>query len=97
MRMHLSHVAEMFSQGNFNIPMFVHDTTPPGVPTMAKLHNEIHYYYEETNTGGKITIETEKSEALDAVHDFLLFQITEHKTGDSTEITDASHRTGSHP
>jgi len=44
-RMHLSHVAEMFSQRNFNIPMFVHDITPPGVPTMQRLHNEIHYEY----------------------------------------------------
>jgi hypothetical protein len=89
-RMHLSHVAEMFSQGNFNIPMFVHDTTPPGVPTMTKLHNEIHYHFEETNTGGKITIETENSEALDAVHDFLRFQITEHRTGDAMKITNAA-------
>jgi hypothetical protein len=85
-RMHLSHVAEMFSQGNFDIPMFVHDTTPPGVPTMTKLHNEIHYHYEETNTGGKITIETENSEALDAVHDFLRFQIDAHRTGDSPVV-----------
>jgi hypothetical protein len=29
-RVHLSHVVEMFSAGNFNIPMFIHDTTPPG-------------------------------------------------------------------
>jgi len=35
----------MFSQRNFNIPMFVHDITPPGVPTMQRLHNEIHYEY----------------------------------------------------
>jgi len=35
-RMHLSHVAEMSSAGDFNVPMFIHDTTPPGVPTMTK-------------------------------------------------------------
>jgi hypothetical protein len=28
-RMHLSHVAEMFSAGDFDVPMFIHDTTPP--------------------------------------------------------------------
>jgi len=28
-RMHLSHVAEMFSAGDFDIPMFIHDMTPP--------------------------------------------------------------------
>jgi hypothetical protein len=33
-RQHLSHIAKMFSEGNFEIPMFIHDKTPPGVPTM---------------------------------------------------------------
>src|SRR5262249_11794364 len=83
---HLSHVAQMFSEGNFNIPMFIHDTTPPGVPTMEKLHNEIHYHYRETAMGGDITIKTANPKALDAVHEFLRFQITEHQTGDPTEV-----------
>ncbi len=86
-RMHLSHVAEMFSAGNFNVPMFIHDTTPPGVPTMTKLHSNIHYRYQQTGTGGKIEIETANPKALEAVHEFLRFQIAEHKTGDPTEVT----------
>jgi hypothetical protein len=86
-RMHLSHVAEMFSAGNFNVPMFIHDTTPPGVPTMTKLNSEIHYRYQETDTGGTIDIETTNQKALEAVHEFLRFQIAEHKTGDPTELT----------
>jgi hypothetical protein len=96
-RMHLSHVAEMFSAGNFNVPMFIHDTTPPGVPTMEKLHGEIHYHYEQTDTGGKIVIDTANPNALSAIHDFLRFQISEHKTGDSTRITDAAPQADSHP
>jgi hypothetical protein len=86
-RMHLSHVAEMFSVGDFDVPMFIHDTTPPGVPTMTKLHSEIHYRYQETDTGGRINIETVNPKALEAVHEFLRFQIAEHKTGDPTEPT----------
>jgi hypothetical protein len=78
----LSHVAEMFSAGDFNVPMFVHGTTPPGVPTMKKLHCEIHYRYQETDTGGKIVIDTANPKALKAVHEFLRFQIAAHKTGD---------------
>ncbi len=31
-RMHLTHAAKAFSSGDFAIPMFVHDTVPPGVP-----------------------------------------------------------------
>ena len=86
-RMHLSHIATMFSEGNFNTPMFIHDTTPPGVPTMEKLHSEIHYHYQQTDTGGKIDIETANPKALEAVHEFLRFQIAEHGTGDPTELT----------
>ena len=90
-RMHLTHVAQMFSAGNFDVPMFIHDTTPPGVPTMKKLHDEIHYRYQQTDAGGKILIDTNNPKALDAVHEFLRFQITEHRTGDSTEVTDSNH------
>ena len=87
-RMHLSHVEKMFSEGDFDMPMFIHDTTPPGVPTMEKLHNEIHYHYRETAVGGEIRIDTTNQKALDAVHEFLRFQITEHKTGDPIKLAD---------
>jgi hypothetical protein len=87
-RMHLSHIASMFADGNFNTPMFIHDTNPPGVPTMTKLRAQIHYQYEETPTGGRVRILTDNDQALDAVHAFLLFQIIEHRTGDSANITD---------
>jgi len=86
-RMHLSHIAKMFSEGNFNTPMFIHDTTPPGVPTMEKLHSEIRYQYDQTDTGAKIMIATSNLKALQAVHEFLRFQIDEHRTGDSTEVS----------
>ena len=91
--MHLSHVAEMFSAANFNAPMFIHDTTPPpGVPTMTKLHSEIHYQYQQTDNGAKITIATANPKALQVVHEFLRFQIDEHQTGDSTEVSDTGKK-----
>ncbi len=31
-RSHLTHIVTMFSNGEFSIPMFVHDQVPPGVP-----------------------------------------------------------------
>jgi len=36
-RMHLGHIAKAFQSGDFDIPMFVHDTVPPGVPKMKRL------------------------------------------------------------
>jgi hypothetical protein len=82
-RRHLSHIAAMFSEGDFDAPMFIHATTPPGVPTMKRLRERIRYTYEQTATGGRVRIGTQDGQALDAVHAFLLFQIVEHKTGDS--------------
>jgi hypothetical protein len=54
---------------------------------MEKLHSEIHYQYQQTDSGAKIMIETANRKALRAVHEFLRFQIDEHQTGDPTEVT----------
>lgn len=85
-RMHLSHITKMFTDGEFDIPMFVHDTVPPGVPEMKRLKSDIHYSFEATGSGGRIQIVTTNTTALDAVHKFLRFQIQEHKTGDIESI-----------
>jgi hypothetical protein len=81
-RMHLAHVREMFAAGDFSIPMFVHDTTPPGVSTMKRRAGAIRYSYEELASGARVRISTADVDARDAVHDFLRFQIAEHRTGD---------------
>lgn len=85
-RMHLAHIAKMFSEGNFDIPMFVHDTVPPGVPQMKRLRDRITYSFEGTPKGGRVVISTADSAARAAIHDFLRFQIREHETGDSTDV-----------
>lgn len=84
-QMHLHHIAGAFQQGDFDIPMFVHDNTPPGEPEMKRLKNEIHYSIEDSATGGRVVIRSDNKEAIAAIHRFLIFQINEHKTGDSTE------------
>ena len=81
-RMHLHHIAAAFQQGDFDIPMFVHDTIPPGEPEMKALRDQIHYTVEETKTGGRVIISSTNKDAVEAVHQFLIFQIQEHKTGD---------------
>jgi hypothetical protein len=62
-RQHLSHVAKMFSDGNFEIPMFIHGKTPPGVPTMSELRDQIHYDFEPTDSGGRVRIHTSNARA----------------------------------
>ena len=85
-RMHLSHIAKGFASGDFAIPMFVHDTVPPGVPVMKQLTGTIRYTFEETPGGARVVITTTDPAALTAVQQFLRFQIAEHQTGDSTAV-----------
>ena len=85
-RMHLSHISKRFTAGDFDVPIFIHDTTPPGAATMAKLREQIRYAYSETPNGGKILISSDNREALQAIHAFLRFQISDHRTGDATEV-----------
>ena len=81
-RQHLGHIAMMFSAGNFNAPMLIHDQTPPGVPAMKRLKSQIKYEFENVESGGRVKITTSNREAIEAVHEFLRFQITDHQTGD---------------
>ena len=83
---HLGHIAMMFAQGDFNIPMLVHSVNPPGTTTMTKLKADIKYAYEASPRGGRVVIRTSNKEALAAVHEFLRFQIKDHATGDSLTI-----------
>jgi hypothetical protein len=48
----------MFSNGEFSIPMFIHDQVPPGVPVMKEKRAEISYSFEELPAGGRVRIKT---------------------------------------
>ncbi|HEX3092757.1 MAG TPA: hypothetical protein VHW72_09060 [Candidatus Angelobacter sp.] len=85
-QMHLRHIAQAFKSGDFDIPMFVHDQTPPGVAAMKKLRDQIKYKYEAVENGGRVVLSSANAEAVTAIHKFLKFQITEHKTGDALEV-----------
>ena len=85
-RSHLTHIAMMFGDGNFNTPMLIHEKTPPGSNVMTRLKSEIRYEFKQTEKGAEIVISTENQEALQAIHEFLRFQIKEHKTGDPLEV-----------
>ena len=76
----------MFSAGNFDVPMFIHDKVPPGVPVMKAKQTVISYVFQPTDRGGRVRIVTTDPDALSAVHDFLAFQIQDHRTGDSTAV-----------
>ena len=81
-QMHLKHIATAFAAGDFSLPMFIHDTDPPGVPMMKERRAQMTFRYEDVEKGGRVVVQTKDAAALAALHDFLRFQIREHKTGD---------------
>ncbi len=85
-RSHLAHIAKMFAAGDFEAPMLIHDRVPPGVPVMKRDREKIRWAYEDTPAGGRLVATTKNAAALEAIHEFLRFQIEDHRTGDATEI-----------
>jgi hypothetical protein len=86
-RSHLPHITGMFGAGNFQAPMLIHATDVPGTGAMASRKDRIRFAYVETPQGGRVDIVTTDAEAVKAVHEFLRFQIADHRTGDSTAVT----------
>jgi hypothetical protein len=82
---HLRHIASAFAQGDFSLPVFIHDTTPPGVDTMKARRATMTFDVVELPAGGRVIVKTKDADALAALHEFLRFQIREHKTGDPRE------------
>jgi hypothetical protein len=83
---HLRHISQMFGAGNFNAPMLIHAQTPSGIPVLERLKGEVAYEFETRERGAAIQIRTRNPEALKAVHAFLRFQISDHQTGDTTDV-----------
>jgi hypothetical protein len=85
-RAHLQEVALAFGQGNFEKPLLTHSEVPPGVSGMQRHKSAIRYTFEPTDRGGSLRIATSDADALNAIHDFLRYQIREHGTGDPTTV-----------
>jgi len=43
---------------------------------------QLHWTLSETPRGARLTVAADNKPALDAVHEFLRFQIQDHQTGD---------------
>ncbi len=87
-RAHLRAVASAFAKGDFGLPARIHEQTPPGVALLRERKDRVRYAFAETPEGGRVRIATADAAALEAVHGFLRFQIADHGTGDSTEVTE---------
>jgi hypothetical protein len=87
-RTHLQTQAKKFAAGDFSLPEMTHDRVLPGTPQMQTLKSSISYKYEEIERGGRLRISSKDAAAVAAIHDFLKFQIKDHKTGDAAAVKD---------
>ena len=85
-RTHLQEIAVAFGRGDFTVPTAVHAQLPPGAAAMRAAGDAVRYRYEELPAGGRVVIAASTTGAVAAVHDFLRFQIADHRTGDSTDV-----------
>jgi len=86
-RSHLPHITMMFGDGDFDVPMLVHDTKDvPGAAVLSARKEAVTYRYRETPQGGRVDITTTDADALRALHAFLRYQIQEHHTADSGAV-----------
>jgi hypothetical protein len=81
-RVHLREIAGAFADGDFRKPLATHDELPAGAAEMQARRSAIRYTYEDLDGGGRVRIVTADAAALEAVHEFLRYQIREHHTGD---------------
>lgn len=79
-RSHLKEIAASFKEGDFSRPFQTHAEVPPGVDQMKARKDAIAYTYEQTDRGARVRIHTSDSEAIEAIHTFLKYQIAEHHT-----------------
>ncbi len=79
-REHLKGIAQAFTAGDFQTPGFVHAQTVPGTRVMTARKAAIRYVFHPLPGGGEVRIVTRDAAAVTAVHQFLTFQATEHRT-----------------
>jgi hypothetical protein len=83
-RTHLRQIALDFAAGRFDAPFFTHGEEPPGTAVMRALLASIRYAAEDTPRGARVRLTTTNRAAIAAIHEFLVYQIREHRTGDPT-------------
>ena len=80
-RSHLREIAAAFKAGDFSTPAFVHWQEVPGVRAMMERRETMTYTYKPLPRGGELRITSPDTAAVKAVHEFLAFQNSDHRTG----------------
>jgi len=86
LRKYLEAQKALYEKGKNDSDAEVHGKIPDGLATMKKMRNDITFYSTETDSGAVLRMFSVNDQARQAVHDFMKFQISEHKTGDSPTV-----------
>jgi hypothetical protein len=78
-RVHMRDIADRFSRGDFTIPGVVHAREVPGTRVMADRKAQIAYEARDLPGGAEVRIRATDPVAVDAVHEFLAFQRSDHR------------------
>jgi len=81
-RAHVRDIEKLFASGDFAKPEYIHGELPPGAGAMPRLKDAIRYAYQEAPLGASLLIRSTDASAVQAVQEYLRYQIREHKTGD---------------
>ena len=79
-RAHLQEIAGAFRSGDFATPAFVHWREVPGAAVMGELRGAIRYVYRDLPKGGELRISSADPRAVRAIHEFLRFQNSDHRS-----------------
>ena len=77
-RAHMRDIAAAFRAGDFTKPFAVHAQTVPGTDVMTARRSVISYDVSDRPRGGEVRIRSSDPTAVEAIHQFLAFQRTEH-------------------
>jgi hypothetical protein len=83
---HFRTIASQFARGDFRAPELTHGQVPSGVATMQRLREKITYTAHPIAGGAELIISSTDQRAVDAIHQFIDFQIRDHETGDTAAI-----------
>ena len=76
---HISIIQKEFSSGNFTKPFYIHAQDVPDTKIMGEKKDFIKYTINEIDNGSTLILKTKDKELLDAIHQFMAFQGTEHQ------------------
>jgi hypothetical protein len=80
-RAHMQDIAARFTAGDFSLSAEVHGTHAiPGTATMRSSRATIRYVYRELPRGGEVRLTSSDAAAIKAIHEFLAFQRSDHRT-----------------